>query len=90
MGIQSKVNKILTAIRTKGIDIKIDRMELYSQNNEKYFYVYKVYIKEWNKNRRGEDIQKYIFQDEFISKVDLLKYLIIKYQELKEGEANGQ
>lgn len=89
MGIQNKINKILTAIRAKSIDIKIDRMELYSQKNEKYFYVYKVYIKEWNKNRRGEDIQKYIFQDEFISKVDLLKYLINKYQELKEGEANG-
>lgn len=87
MGIQTKINKLLTAIRMNNIDIKIDSIELYSESTEKYFKVYKVYIKEWNINKKGEHVQKYMLQDEYISKIELLKYLINKYKSLKEGEA---
>jgi len=88
MNIQGKINKLLTAIRFKNVDIKIDTVELYSEITEKYFKVYKVYIKEWDTNKKGEHVQKYMLQDEYVSKIELLKYLINKYKSLKEGEAD--
>ncbi len=87
MNIQSKINKLLNAIRFKNINIKMDTIQAYSEEREKYFNIYKVYIKEWTTNKKGERVFKYILQDEFTSKVDLLKYLVDKY---KEGEANGR
>lgn len=87
MNLQGKINKLLTAIRFKNVDIKIDTIQAYSKEREKkYFNIYKVYIKEWTTNKKSERVFKYILQDEFTSKVDLLKYLVDKY---KEGEANG-
>lgn len=87
MNLQSNINKLLTAIRLKNINIKVDTIQVYSEEREKYFNIYKVYIKEWTENKNGERIQKYILQNEFTSKIDLLKYLIEKY---KEGEADGR
>lgn len=88
MKLQSKINKLLIAIRMKGIDIKVDTIQFYSEKKEKYCSIYKVYIKEWVENRKGEEIQKYILQIDCTSKIELLKYLINKYKELQEGEAN--
>ncbi len=87
MNLQSNINKLLTAIRLKNINIKVDTIQVYSEEREKYFNIYKVYIKEWTENRNGERIQKYILQNEFTSKIDLFKYLVNKY---KEGEADGK
>lgn len=87
MNLQGKINKLLTAIRFKNVDIKIDTIQAYSEEREKYFNIYKVYIKQWATNKKGERVFKYLLQDEFTSKVDLLKYLVNKY---KEGEADGR
>ena len=88
--IQTKINKLLTAIRQEGIDIKIDTLEFYSDTTEKYFKIYKVFIKEIVKNKKGELVYKYVEDDEFTTKIALLKYLVWKYKSLKkEGEANG-
>lgn len=87
MNLQGKINKLLTAIRFKNVDIKIDTIQAYSKEREKYFNIYKVYIKEWTTNKKGEKVQKYILRNEFISKIDLLRYLIAIY---KEGEADGR
>ncbi len=89
MNIQNKISRLLTAIRINNIDIKIDTIQLYSETTERYFNVYKVYIKEWCTNIKGEYVYKYMLQDEFVSKIELLKYLIEKYKSIKEGEANG-
>lgn len=87
MNLQSKINKLLTAIRIKNVNIKVDTIQAYSEEREKYFNIYKVYIKQWSENKRGERVQKYVLQNEFTSKIDLLKYLVDKY---KEGEADGR
>lgn len=87
MNIQSKINKLLTAIRFQNVDIKVDTIQAYSEEREKYFNIYKVYIKQWATNKKGERVLKYVLQDEFTSKIDLLKYLVNKY---KEGEADGR
>lgn len=93
INLQGKINKLLTAIRLNGIDIKIDTIQFYSETTEKYCNNYKVYIKKWTRDKYGNRVLKYVFQDEFMTKVELLKYLIYKYdeiqQEKKEGEANG-
>lgn len=87
MNIQKNINKLLIAIRLKGIDIKIDTFEYYSEKLEKYCKKYVIYIKQWTKNRKNEDVYKYVYQDGFSSKILLLKWLAKKY---KEGEANGR
>jgi len=87
MNIQSKINKLLNAIRFKNINIKMDTIQAYSEEKEKYFNIYKIYIKQWTTNKKGEKVFKYVLQDEFTSKIDLLRYLVDKY---KEGEADGR
>lgn len=87
MNIQGKINKLLTAIRFQNVDIKVDTIQAYSEERKKYFNIYKVYIKQWATNKKGERVLKYVLQDEFTSKIDLLKYLVNKY---KEGEADGR
>jgi len=87
MNIQSKINKLLNAIRFKNINIKMDTIQAYSEEKEKYFNIYKIYIKQWTTNKKGEKVFKYVLQDDFTSKIDLLRYLVDKY---KEGEADGR
>lgn len=89
MNVQKSINKLLKAIRLKGIDIKIDRIEFYSDKLEKYCSKHVVYIKEVVENKFGELVGKYIKHDEFFSKVKLLKYLVDKYKEIG-SEANGR
>lgn len=88
--IQSKINKLLTAIRLQRIDIKVDTIEFYSEAAEKYCKSYKVYIKEWTTNRYGKSVRKYIFRNDFTNKIELLKYLVDMYNGIKEGEADGR
>ena len=49
MNVQQNINRLLKAIRLKGIDIKIDRIEFYSEKLEKYCYKYSVYIRKKRK-----------------------------------------
>ena len=88
MNIQRQINKLITAIRTKGIDIKIDKIESYSGKLQKYIVINKVFIRMLKKNKRGEVEEKYVLQDTFFSKVKLLEYLVEKYKEIG-SEANG-
>ena len=80
MNVQQNINRLLKAIRLKGIDIKIDRIEFYSEKLEKYCYKYSVYI------RKNE---KYVLQEKFFNKVKLLTYLVDKYKKIG-SEANGK
>lgn len=89
MNIQKRINTLLFAIRSRNVDIKIDTVELYSEETKRYFKVYKVYIKGEEIDKKGQRVKKYMLQDEYISKIDLLKYLVSKYEHLKEGEASG-
>lgn len=88
MNINQNINKLLYAIRHNGIDIKIDTIQFYSDKLEKYCSKYVVYIKELTTNRKGEEVLKYVYQNDFFSKVGLLKYLIEEYR--KGSEADGR
>lgn len=89
MNLQRNINRVLLAIRHEGIDIKIDTMQFYSDKLEKYCSKYVVYIKELTANRKGEEVLKYVYQDDFFSKVQLLKYLVEKYKQIG-SEADGK
>lgn len=89
MNLQRNINRVLLAIRNKGIDIKIDTIQFYSDKLEKYCSKYVVYIKELTTNRKGEEVLKYVYQDDFFSKVQLLKYLAEKYKQIG-SEADGR
>lgn len=90
MNIQSKINKLLQAIRLKGIEIKKDTIQCYSEETNNYFNVYNIYTKEWKRNKYGERVKRWVLQDEFTSKIKLLKYLANKYKKIREGEADGK
>lgn len=89
MNIQKNINKLLFAIRNNGIDIKIDTIQFYSDKLEKYCSKYVVYIKELTTNRKGEEVLRYVYQDDFFNKVQLLKYLVEKYKQIG-SEADGR
>lgn len=89
MNISQNINKLLFAIRHKGIDIKIDTIQFYSDKLEKYCSKYVIYIKELTTNRKGEEVLKYVYQNDFFSKVQLLKYLVEKYKQIG-SEADGR
>ncbi len=89
MNLDNKISKLLQAIRMHNIDIKIDTIQFYSERNEKYCNMYKVYVKETVRNKSGQLIQKYKLQNQFISKIELLKYLVNKYKEC-QGEVHGR
>ena len=89
MNINKNINKLLFAIRHKGIDIKVDTIQFYSNKLEKYCSKYVVYIKELTTNRKGEEVLKYVYQDDFSSKVQLLKYLVEKYKQIG-SETDGK
>lgn len=73
MQIAKVINKILTAIRMKGIDIKIDHIETYSSNLLRYITAHKVYVKE-----KG----KYVLQESFYNKTKLAQYLVEQYKRI--------
>lgn len=89
MNLQRNINRVLLAIRHKGIDIKVDTIQFYSNKLENYCSKYVVYIKELTTNRKGEEVLKYVYQDDFFSKVQLLKYLVEKYKQIG-SEADGK
>lgn len=89
MNLQRNINRVLLAIRHKGIDIKVDTIQFYSDKLEKYCSKYVVYIKELTTNRKGEEVLKYVYQDDFFSKVQLLRYLIEKYKQMG-SEVDGR
>lgn len=73
MQIDKVIRKILTAIRMKGIDIKIDIIENYSENYKRYFTTQKVYVRE-----KG----RYTFKESFSSKTKLAQYLVEEYKKI--------
>lgn len=88
MNVQGNINKILIAIRMKGVDIKIDRIEFYSEKTKTYCTKYSVYVKEDTDDRYGNTVRRYCLQKEFFNKVPLLLYLVDYYKSIEEeGEA---
>jgi hypothetical protein len=69
INIQSKINKILLALKVKkGIIIKIDTQQFYSEEKQKVFTKHIVYE---DHPKNGEV---------FYSKVEMLKYLVNLYK----------
>lgn len=89
MNVQGNINKILIAIRIKGVDIKIDRIEFYSEKTKTYCTKYSVYVKEDTEDRYGNPVRKYELKNEFFNKVPLLLYLVDYYKNIvEEGETD--
>jgi len=79
MNAQSKINKLMMALRTKGIIYKINTQQFYSEQQDRLCT--KMILWEEHPNRDGET---------FYSKVELLKYLAERWKEVKDhgsGEA---
>ncbi|GAA0684763.1 hypothetical protein [Clostridium cadaveris] len=75
MNIQSKINKLLVALRQKGYVIKLNTTQYYSEEKEKIITKYIL----WESHpKEGET---------YYSKIDILKRLIEIYKEV--GGADG-
>ena len=70
MNVQSKIGKLLLALKYKGQIVKIDTNQVYSKEKDKVFTKYIVYT---TKPKDGEI---------FWGKIELLKYLAGLYKEL--------
>lgn len=75
MNIQSKINKLLMALRTKGIYLRINTEQFPSDDIERMITKYTVYE---THPRQGEV---------FYSKIKILEYLVKLYK--KVGGADG-
>lgn len=71
--IQTKINKLLVALRLKGAVYKINTSQYYSEKRERICT--KMILWEEHPNRDGEV---------FYSKVELLKYLAERWKEVNE------
>lgn len=77
--IQTKINKLLKALRAAGVVYKINTQQFYSEQQDRLCT--KMILWEEHPNRDGEI---------FYSKVELLKYLAERWKEVKDhgsGEA---
>lgn len=78
--IQTKINKLLIALRLKGIVYKVNTSQYYSEKRERICT--KMILWEDHPNRDGEV---------FYSKVEMLKYLADRWKEVNEhGEAKDE
>lgn len=78
--IQTKINKLLVALRLKGIVYKVNTSQYYSEKRERICT--KMILWEDHPNRDGEV---------FYSKVEMLKYLADRWKEVNEhGEAKDE
>lgn len=78
--IQTKINKLLMALRLKGIVYKVNISQYYSEKRERICT--KMILWEDHPNRDGEV---------FYSKVEMLKYLADRWKEVNEhGEAKDE
>lgn len=78
--IQTKINKLLMALRLKGIIYKVNTSQYYSEKRERICT--KMILWEDHPNRDGEV---------FYSKVEMLKYLADRWKEVNEhGEAKDE
>lgn len=76
---QSKINKLLSALRTKGIIYKINTHQFYSEKQQKVLQ--KMILWEGKPNKDGIT---------FFNKVELLKYLADKWKEVNNlGNRSG-
>lgn len=73
LNIQTKINKLLLALRGKGIVYKINTQQYYSEKRERLCT--KMILWEEHPKRDGET---------FYSKVELLKYLVDRWKEVNE------
>lgn len=76
MNVQPKINKLLAALRTKGIVYKINTQQFYSEEQDRLCT--KMILWEDHPNRDGEV---------FYSRVKLLQYLA---EQWKEVNGNGK
>lgn len=78
--IQTKINKLLMALRLKGIVYKVNTSQYYSEKRDRICT--KMILWEDHPNRDGEV---------FYSKVEMLKYLADRWKEVNEhGEAKDE
>lgn len=77
LNIQTKINKLLKALRHKGILYKINTSQFYSEDQE--MLITKMIIWEEHPKQDGE---------EFYSKIQLLKYLTERWKEVNDHEAD--
>lgn len=79
--IQPKINKLMAALRKRGIVYKINTQQFYSEEQDRL--ITKMILWEDHPNRDGEV---------FYSRVELLKHLVNKWKEVNdhgEGSENG-
>lgn len=75
INLQSKINKLVTALRMHGVMVKINTQQYFSEKQGRVCT--KIILWEEHPNRDGET---------FYSKADLLKALAEKWKEVKELE----
>jgi len=80
MNAQSKINKLMMALRTKGIIYKINTQQFYSEQQDRLCT--KMILWEEHPNRDGEV---------FYSKIEMLKFLAEKWKEVNaDGESENE
>lgn len=78
VNIQTKINKLIKAFLSRGIVYKINTQQYYSVKKDKICT--KMILWEEHPKKDGE---------EFYSKVELVKYLAVKWKEVMADEKGG-
>lgn len=91
MNVAQNINKLLYALKQKGLLYKINSFQIYSEKNDKFFTKYQIQKREqievYNRDIEKTEIQqRYIVKKEYYSKIDVMKYLAEEYK--KGSEAN--
>lgn len=76
--IQKNINKVLLALRTKGIVYKINSKQFYSSEQKRIITKYIIF--EFSEREDGEP---------FYNKKELLLYLVRKWKEVNDGDSGG-
>ena len=76
--IQKNINKVLLALRTKGIVYKINSKQFYSSEQKRIITKYILF--EFSEREDGEP---------FYSKKELLLYLVERWKEVNGGDSGG-
>lgn len=98
MNIQSKINKLILALKTKGLIYLVNKEQFYSNKSNKVCTMYKAFhlmpIAEYNKLNPGsqKDSEKYDYVKVEVIKAFRLEEILIGLADIynKAGDFNGQ
>lgn len=89
MNIRKTINKLQSALITKGYIYKINTYQFYSDQQNRMITGYRITQKQPCRKKNGEMSVKDVELLNNCSKVEVLKWFVGKWNEVKERESNS-